>query len=83
MHPVKILISYCANVQAELNIRCEHMYKDMFSNVGAHKSCGVTVICFISSPEQKLRVSYCHHPMSVVHRSLSTIGLLTIKRSQF
>ena len=32
---------------------------------------------FFSSPEQKLRMSYCHHPMSVVHRSSSTISLLT------
>ena len=24
---------------------------------------------FFSSPEHKLRVSYCHHPMSVVCRS--------------
>ena len=31
-----------------------------------------------SSPEQKLRVSYCHHPMSVVRRSSSTISLLTL-----
>ena len=23
---------------------------------------------FVSSPEQKLRVSYCHHPLSVVRR---------------
>ena len=33
---------------------------------------------FFSSPEQKLRVSYCHHPMSVVCRSSSTISLLTL-----
>ena len=32
-----------------------------------------------SSPEQKLRVSYCHHPMSVVvRRPSSTISLLTL-----
>ena len=31
-----------------------------------------------SSPEHKLRVSYCHHPMSVVRRSSSTISLLTL-----
>ena len=35
-------------------------------------------ILFFSSPEQKLRVSYCHHPMSVVRRSSSTISLLTL-----
>ena len=28
---------------------------------------------FFSSPEQKLRVSYCDHPLSVVRRPLSTI----------
>ena len=34
---------------------------------------------FLSSPEQKLRVSYCDHPLSVVHRrSSSTISLLTL-----
>ena len=38
---------------------------------------------FFSSPEHKLRVSYCHHPMSVVRHSSSTISLLTLKRSQF
>ena len=27
-----------------------------------------TLFHFISSPEQKLRMSYCHHPMSVVRR---------------
>ena len=37
----------------------------------------------ISSPEQKLRVSYCHHPLSVVRRSSSTISLLTLYGSQF
>ena len=28
---------------------------------------------FFSSPEHKLRVSYCHHPMSVVRRCPSSI----------
>ena len=28
---------------------------------------------FISSPEQKLRMSYCHHPMSVVRRRPSSV----------
>ena len=37
-----------------------------------------------SSPEQKLRVSCCDHPLSVVVRhSSSTISLLTLWRSQF
>ena len=31
-----------------------------------------------SSPEQTLRVSYCHHPLSIVRRSSSTISLLTL-----
>ena len=29
--------------------------------------------CIFSSPEQKLRVSYCHHPMSVVVRRPSYV----------
>ena len=41
------------------------------------------VAMFFSSPEHELRVSYCHHPMSVVRRSSSTISLLTHWRSQF
>ena len=51
---------------------------------------GVQRLNIFSSPEQKLRVSYCHHPMSVVRRlssivrrSSSTISLLTLQRSQF
>ena len=28
---------------------------------------------FFSSPEQKLRVSYCHPPLSVVHRRLFSV----------
>ena len=31
------------------------------------------VSLFFSSPEQKLRVSYCHHPMSVVRRTSSVV----------
>ena len=39
----------------------------------------VLFIFIFSSPEQKLRMSYCHHPMSVVRRRpSSTISLLTL-----
>ena len=33
---------------------------------------------FLAHLSKKLRVSYCHHPMSVVRRSSSTISLLTL-----
>ena len=45
---------------------------------GAMILISVSMYTFFSSPEQKLRVSYCYHPMSIFRRPTSTISLLTL-----
>ena len=51
-------------------------FSQLKGNVTSNRKMGS--VSLISSLEQKLRVSYCNHPLSVLCRSSSTISLLTL-----
>ena len=48
-------------------------YKSVITYIALHKESNHADIYYFSPPEQMLRVSYCDHLLSVVHRRRSAV----------
>ena len=56
------------------DIKLERERSDTPDSIAGYELMTLGMYPFFSSPEQKLRVSYCHHPLSVVRRRQASVG---------